>query len=720
MPVLLWICAVLLSNVWSGELSRPLIESSLGRLPLSFEVNDGQVEPEVRFLARGKGCRLLLTETEAVLEMRSAGCLPADRQAGGLRNETPASESAVEPAHSKGFAEDTRVSMECGGSTPLSLSAQPTHSLLLRMKLVGANPAVRVAGVEELPGKVNYFIGNDRTEWRTNIATFAKVRYEQVYPGVDLVYYGNEGQLEYDFIVAPGAVPAVVRLSFAGTEQVQVDAEGDLFLHAGNSQLRWRKPVAYQVVDGSRREIRCRYVLSDGAGEARHRNQPDGVHGIHRIASANDRGGGEGDSVNSVNSVSPSIGSRQSALRNSPPLVTFEVGAYDRTEPLLIDPVLVYSTFFGGSANDDAVSIAVDGDGSVIFCGTTGSTNLSTANALQPALKGDVDFYVAKLNPAGTALVYSTYIGGAAKNPEAPAASDLSNGLALDAQGNVYVVGKTRSLDFPTVNPLQPEYAGGTAFGSGDAFVLKLKSTGDELLYSTYLGGSGDDVGASVAVDKDGNAYVTGLTGSPNFPIKNAAQARYGGDPNDVFVAKLSPDGSALVYSTFLGGGDREASPAIAVGAAGYAYVTGMTHSFDFPTKNSLQSAHGEGSSKPEPPDIFLGDPWDVFVTKLTPDGSALVFSTYFGGQGTDGGTAIALDGAENILVTGYAYSDGLATPGAFQQNISEGRPDAFVAKFDTSGAKLHFFTYLGGNAEDIGNAIVLDAAGQIHLAGYT
>lgn len=156
------------------------------------------------------------------------------------------------------------------------------------------------------------------------------------------------------------------------------------------------------------------------------------------------------------------------------------------------------------------------------------------------------------------------------------------------------------------------------------------------------------------------------------------------------------------------------------MGAAGYAYVTGMTHSFDFPTKNSLQSAHGEGSSKPEPPDIFLGDPWDVFVTKLTPDGSALVFSTYFGGQGTDGGTAIALDGAENILVTGYAYSDGLATPGAFQQNISEGRPDAFVAKFDTSGAKLHFFTYLGGNAEDIGNAIVLDAAGQIHLAGYT
>ena len=493
-------------------------------------------------------------------------------------------------------------------------------SAVVRMKLVNANPTPEVTGGEELPGKVNYFLGNDPKKWRTNVATYAKVQYDDVYPGIDLAYYGNqEGRLEHDFIVAPGADPKQIALGFEaspskraheGTQnsvtpcfaaqlprhserslrtkfadavsvpapeaKAELDCDGNLVIHTSGGDLEFHKPLAYQEINGKRKEVTARYALLHPSSFRLH------------------------------------------------PSVHFQVDAYDPSLPLIIDPVLVYSTYLGGSSNDYDYGIAVDGSGNAYVTGSTSSTSFPTVGPFQPAYGGGAtDLFVAKLNPAGNALVYATCFGG----------SDVEegHGIAVDNSGNAYVTGWTSSTNFPTVNPLQASSAG----SSGDGFVAKLNPSGSALVYSTYLGGNGSDRATGIALDSSNNAYVGGWTTSTNFPTVNPIKASFTGVNGDAFVSKLNASGSALVYSTYLGGTAMETSSGgIAVDASGNCWVSGRTESSDFPTVNAVQTSNGG---------------WhDAFVAKLNPAGLALVFSTYLGGSGYEDSYDVAADGSGN------------------------------------------------------------------------
>jgi hypothetical protein len=510
----------------------------------------------------------------------------------------------------------------------------------MRMQLVGSAPDPQMRGLDELPGKVNYFRGNDSTHWRTNVRTYRRVKYTAVYPGVDLVYYGQPQQLEYDFIVAPGADPSTIKLAFAGVEHTAVDARGDLVLKTAGEPLRFQRPIIYQVEDGRRHTVEGGYVHA------------------------------------------------------SPREIGFQVGTYDRARPLIIDPVLSYSTYLGGSGNDQGNGIAVDATGAAYMTGYTSSIDFPTLNPLQPTHNaGFLDAFVAKLTPDGTALVYATYLGGSGQ--------DNAHGIAVDSAGAAYVTGTTGSPDFSTVRCVQA-----TKRALEDAFVAKLSTDGSELIYSTYLGGGGRDFGTAIAVDLTGAAYVTGTTQSSDFPTVNAFQPVVGNPGgNDGFVAKLTPDGTALAYSTYLGGSFSEDGAGIAVDATGAAYVTGDTFSADFPTMNPVQPYRGtQGSS-------------DAFVAKLAPGGKSLIYSTHLGGSFGDDGAGIAVaTGA--VYVTGSTLSPDFPTVNALQPMFRLG--DAFVVKLPPEGGSLMYATYLGGSARDSGSGIAVDTAGAAYVTGIT
>ena len=371
--------------------------------------------------------------------------------------------------------------------------------------------------------------------------------------------------------------------------------------------------------------------------------------------------------------------------------MSFVLGSYDHSRPLVIDPVLSYSTFLGGSSNDSGNAIAVDATGNVYVTGTTSSPDFPTANALQTTGNSNGTAFVTKLSADGSTLVYSTFLGGSG--------GDGANAIAVDSAGSVYITGSTKSSDFPTAQPLQAALQ-----GSQNAFVAKLTADGSALVYSTYLGGSGSmDAGSGIAVDAAGNAYVTGSTDSPNFPTVNAFQSAANPNGLNVFVTKLKADGSGLVYSTFLSGsGLGDFGTAIAVDAAGNAYVTGFANSADFPIANAVQP-------------VQAGFISNAFVTKLTPDGSSLVFSTFLGGFFADGGTGIAVDMAGNAYVTGFTLSPDFPTVNALQTSGS-----AFAAKLTADGSALVYSTHLGGSGGKAANGIAVDAAGDAYITGYT
>ena len=458
--------------------TKTVLQHSYASLPLAFEPNRGQADSRTAFLARGAGYSIALRATAAHFAL-------------GKRDR-------------------------------------------LSMALSGANERAALVPEQRLPGTVNYLLGNDRSKWLTGIATYARLRVEDVYPGIDLAYYGRQGRFEYDLLVHPGASPEVISLAFSGARHMRLDDHGNLAFQLAGGALRQLAPRVYQQVGGERRPVEGRFLLR---------------------------------------------GQR----------VAFRLGRYDRTRTLVIDPTLVYSTYLGGSGSDVGLGIAVDTGGSAYLTGQTGSTNFPTASPLQAAKGGGNDAFIAKLNAAGTALVYSTYLGGSS--------DDGGYGIAVDTGGSAYLTGITGSTNFPTASPLQAANGGGT-----DAFAAKLNAAGTALVYSTYLGGSNSDVGRGIAVDAGGSAYLTGETLSANFPTASPLQAANGG-LNDAFAAKLNAAGTALVYSTYLGGSSQDIGWGIAVDAGGSAYLTGYTVSTNFPTASPLQAANG-GSN-------------DAFVAKI-------------------------------------------------------------------------------------------------------
>lgn len=589
--------------------TRNSIEQRYGKLPLSFEMNRGQADDRVKFLSRGSGYTLFLTPTEVVLNLHHN---PAEDQNGALR----------------GRLKDT-----------FRDEIRPMAGDVIRLGVVDANANPKITGVEELPGKSNYFIGRDPSKWRKGISNFAKVKMEDVYPGIDLVYYGNQQQLEYDWIVKPGANPGLIRFAVKGSIHLEIDTQGNLLLDE-QGDLRLSKPFIYQQQAGSQVEIAGSFILL-GKGE-----------------------------------------------------VGFRLSQYDASLPLVIDPILRYSTYLGGSSTDTGTAIALDASGNAYVTGATESYDFPTLNPFQIG-SWDRNVFVAKLNAAGTALIYSTYLGGSV--------SDWSNAIALDASGNAYVTGYTFSSDFPTAYSFQS-----SSGGYEDTFVTKLNASGDSLAYSTYLGGEGADEGTGIAVDASGNAYVTGYTDSSNFPTAMPLQAGYGGTA-DAFAAKLNASGNAMVYSTYLGGSEYDMGYGISVDALGNAYVVGQTNSSNFPTKNPLQASTGGG----------IGSPMDAFVVKLNASGGEFLYSTYLGGEGADSGRGIAVDASGNTYITGITNSAGFPTANAYQE-IFGGEADAFVAKLNAAGNALIYSTYLGGENEEIGNGIVVDASGNAYVTGRT
>ena len=591
---------------------------------LSFEANHGQTDSRVQFLARGSGYTLFFTPREAVLTLRNAA------------NPRSATQNPRLQAH------------------PQS-GIRSRESAVLRMQLVGANPEPQVTGLDERPGRSNYFIGRDPQNWRTDIPHYGKVKCEGVYPGVDVIYYGNGRQLEYDFVVAAGADPAVIRISFAGAEQMRLDGDGELVLGVAGGEIRQQKPVIYQEVAGVKREVAGRYVM-------------------------------KGDNQ-----------------------VGIEVAAYDAGRPLVIDPVLVYSSYLGGSSIDDGIGIAVDSDGHAYVSGRTESTGFPiTPGAFQTANAGGSDAFVTKLAPDGEALIYSTYLGGSS--------FDQGRGIAVDRDGHAYVTGRTESTDFPiTPGAFQTANAGGS-----DAFVTKLSHRGTALIYSTYLGGSSGEIGLGIALDRNGQAHVTGSTDSTDFPTTPGAFQTTAPGSGDAYVAKLNRRGTALDYSTYLGGSIVTPSPrpggehgdfgrGITVDSEGHAFVTGDTDSADFPTTpDAFQTANAGGL--------------DAFVTKLNRRGSDLVYSTYLGGSDLDFGLAIAVDRGGRAHVSGRTDSiDFPTTPGAFQTAYAGGS-DAFVTKLNRRGTAPVYSTYLGGSDFDQSDdeGIALDRDGHAYVSGFT
>lgn len=611
------------------------VSTTMMGMPLQFEANHGQVDGQVKFLSRGSGYTLFLTPTESVmvLQQRDATSQPG------------------------------------GGHDPLATTEPaPIKQSVVRMKLEGANPSPAIDGMEQLPGIVNYFIGNDPAKWRTKIPIYAKVHYKEAYPGIDLAYYGNQGKLEYDFIVAPGADPNQIKLAFEGASDIRIAASGDLVLTTALGDVRVQKPVVYQV-------------------------EKDG----HKTLVA-------GDYVASPNSSS---------------LVKIQLAAYDREKPLVIDPVLLYSTYLGGSGNEAGTEfgpqgIAVDSAGNAFVAGGTASTDFpgTTGSAIQGVYGGGTgDVYVVKLNPAGSSILWATYLGGISY--------DRATAIALDPSGNAYVTGFTNSTTstsatFPTTPGAYRNFG-----PASEAFISKISADGSTLIYSTLLGGNGDrDIGWSIAVDAGGFAYVTGETrlGGALFPTTPGAfQTTPGGtsvylQSSDAFVTKLNPTGTGLVYSTYVGGNMNDGGMGIAVDPSGNAYVTGSTQSANFP---------GTGSSLVQP---TFGGVQDAFIVRLNASGTALDYSSYLGGAGDEWGRGIALDSAGNAYATGQTTSTNFPiTPGSAQTAIGNptlpGQYDAFVTKVSPAGS-LVYSTYLGGTNYDAGWAIKADNAGFAYVVG--
>jgi hypothetical protein len=514
------------------------------------------------------------------------------------------------------------------------------------MRLAGANFRARRNASSALAGVVHYLVGKDPSRWRTNLPTYARVGYESVYRGIDIAYYGVARHLEYDFIVAPGADPQAIALQFEGG-MARIDHSGDLIV----GDLRLRKPSVYQRVGESRRVVGGRFALRSG-------NR-----------------------------------------------VVFDIGTYDSTQPLIIDPVVVFSTKFGGTDGDAGWAVATDASGAVYVTGDAASTDFPRSNAMQRRSAGSTDVFVTKLSADGSRILYSTYIGGSQ--------ADVGYGIAVDPSGNAYITGDTRSSDFPLVTAMQPAYG-----GTSDVFVAKLSADGSQLLYSTYAGGRGGERGLGIAVDAAGNAYVAGYTNSTDFPTANAVQSAFGGGDADAFVFKVNPAGSAFVYATYLGG--RAVRPELATSIAtddrGNAYVAGFTNSRDFPTLRPIQPFRG---------------PTDAFVTKLGPAG-ALVYSTHIGGGADDEAMGIAVDAVGSAFITGHTESrDFPATAGAYRATCSTVAVriaigdlctggDAFVARIVPDGSAIAYATYIEGTRFEVGRAIAVDAAGNAYVAGLT
>jgi hypothetical protein len=608
------------------------IQANYAALPLAFEQNQGQTDAQVKYMARGDGYTLFLTANDAVFSLRSSS---------GNQSSTVSRKSQLRVRNAQQRAQAAKDS-----------------TAVVRVQLTGANLPAKVSASHQMPGKSNYFVGSDPGKWQTDVPHYARVSYQDVYPGVNLAFHGVQRQTEFDFVVAPGANPAPIAFRFTGAQGVKTDASGNLVVSSAAGDILLHKPVAYQEQKGARQPVDAQFLLK-----------------------ANNQ-------------------------------VSFELGNYDRSRELVIDPSVSYeySTFLGGNGADEGYGIAFDSSGNAYVTGQTTSTNFPDLGGFQTSLNSTAgNAFVTKIAQGGT-LIYSTYIGGPGLQ------GDSGNAITVNASGDAFVAGGTSSSDFPVTPAPGGEYQS-TLKGTFNAFVLELGSSG-VLTYSTYLGGTGADEALGVALDSAGNVLVAGKTSSGDFPTLNAVQSAYPAGSNSAgFVTKLNSTlSSPLAYSTYLGGSSSgDLAQAIAVDSTGNAYVAGQTFSTTFPTfpaTNPYQGTCGSCSNGNS----------NAFVTVITPSGSGFVYSTYLGGTGSDAGNGIAVDSADSAYVTGATTSSNFPTTtgaGTWQTGFGGGT-DAFVTKFNPAGSALVYSAYLGGTGIDAGASIAVDGSGIAYVTGQT
>ncbi len=620
-------------NNFKNSSTQLKLNQNYGQLPLAFEPNQGQEDPQVKFLSHGGGYSLFLTGTEAVLLLKKH-----------------VDEYPLHP--NSHFSRPKR---------------QPPPDIL-RLQLKGVNTRARFEGLEALPGITNYFIGSDPAKWVTKIPQFGRVTMHEAYPGVDMTYYGNQRRLEYDFEVKPGGDPGVIRINYVGADSARVDGDGNLRLAIKGRDVVFQAPVVYQDDKGIRTPLKGRYIPT---------------------------------------------GDRE---------LGFEVENYDKTRKLIIDPVLSYGTYLGGSGADGANAIAVDSAGNAYLTGASSGNFPTTPGAYQTTFGAKVytglsDVFVSKLDPTGSTLIYSTYIGGTD--------TDYGQGIAVDGSGDAYVTGQAGTAFPTTPGAYQTAFGGaGGDYYFGDAFLAKMNPAGTSLLYSTYLGSTGWEVGSGIDLGAGGVACITGWTNSAVFPTTTGAfrTISNGSSNDDVFIAKINPasgGASDLLYSTLLGvigsGNIPDDNYAIKVDGNGNTYVVGGTKAGPFMTT--------AGSYQPG----FVGN-YDIFVVKLNPAGlgaADLVFSTYLG-NGTGYGYAITLDASRNVYITG-SNAGGVypTTPGAYSPTYVAGL-NAIVAELSANGSSLLYSTYLeqaGSSSMSwaaYGRGIALDNCGDIYVVGGT
>jgi len=669
-------------QVASNAQQSARVLASMGTLPLAFEANQGQTDRQVKYMARGNGYTVFLTANDAVFALHS---------------------------NSQSLSRFVQ-------HTPNQEVRTNDRTAAIHMHLVGGNSDAHLTASGPLPSRSNYFIGNDRSRWHTNVPQYARVSYREAYPGVSLAYYGVQKQLEFDFIVATGADPAPIRLGITGADRIATDDAGNLILASSAGNVFLHKPVAYQQKEGARQPVDARFVLqahnqvSFTLGNYDHSRElvidPSVSYATYLGGTAEDDGNAIAVDANGNAWVTGQTKSTDFPPKS--PLYATNGGGFDVfVTKFSSTGSLLFSTYIGGGSDDSGNAIAIDASGNAFVAGGTKSVNFPTKGAYQGALKGGTNAFVLEVNSTGSTLVYSTYLGGTG--------IDVASGLALDKNGNAYVAGSTTSMDFPQKNPLPNETAGG--------FVTELNSSGNALVYSTYLGAGGNDIASAVAVDGSGNAYVTGATRSSSFvTTTGVVQPKCGTDGTcngglyDAFVTVIKPLTAGLVYSTFLGGESRDEGLGIAVDSVGDAYITGVTSSTQFPLGVARLFPTLKGSS-------------DAFVSELNPTGTQLLNSTYLGGSGSEFGLAIAVDKNQNAYVTGVTGSTDFPTANPTQKS-NAGQNDAFVTEFGSGGSSLLFSTYLGGSQNENTStssgggslaSIAVDSAGaNIYVTGST
>ncbi len=654
-PILIGLIGAGMFNLWVPVVRAQSL-AALGNLPLYFEAGPAPASGPARFVTRGCNYQFSLSSAEVQITLRKTGVKPA----------------------------------------------------AVRMDFAGSNPEAQMSGDNELPGKVNYLMGNDPAAWRTGVPTFARVRVGQLYPGADLVYYGNQRQLEYDFTLAPGADPDMIKIHFAGVDKISIGGQGELILSLGRDEIRQPAPVIYQAVAGGRQAV------------------PGGYRLINKHT------------------------------------VAFAIGRYDRQLPLVIDPVLSFSTYFGGNSSDTAWAIALDTNGFIYVAGQTFSTQMnatntlpfSTPGAFETNFQGGVyagDAFVAKFDNQGSNLIYLTYLGGSG--------NEIASSIAVDGMGDAYVAGYTDSPNFPVTNAIYSKISGVLNTHVGlypvDAYVTELNPGGSNLVYSTYLGGESMDGCNGIALDSSNNAYVTGFTYSTNFPTTPNALQSHLACMNTVyynanaFVTEIGAGGTNLVYSSYLGGTNFDEGEGIAVDSSNYVYVTGFSASTNFPTTNALQQQFVYVMTNATSTNLIfttnfsngyllngssnLTTTFDAFVAKFAPACTSLIYSTFLGGTNNDVAKGIAADGSGNAYVTGWTVStnfpdtatnvaglyNGLTNNAAFASPLIT---NAFLTQITWSGsnAAIGYSAVFGGTnfGGDVGYDVTVDPSGNVYVVG--